>query len=57
MGTEGAEIFCKHCGKRWLLQENGQLKAAEGETEFPDILGSADEATEAPKSPWGEDSK
>ena len=31
--------------------------ADEGEIEFPDILGSADEATEAPKSPWGEDSK
>ena len=31
--------------------------ADEGEIEFPDILGSADEATKAPKSPWGEDSK
>ena len=29
----------------------------EGEIEFPDILGSADGTTEAPKSPWGEDSK
>ena len=31
--------------------------ADEGEIEFPDILGSADGTTEAPKSPWGEDSK
>ena len=37
MGTKGAEIFCNHCGKRWFLQENGQLKALEGETEFPHI--------------------
>ena len=37
MGTNGAEIFCNHCGKRWFLQENGQLKATEGETEFPHI--------------------
>ena len=31
--------------------------ADEGEIEFPDILGKVDEATEEPKSPWGEDSK
>ena len=31
--------------------------ADEGEIEFPDILGKADGTTEAPKSPWGEDSK
>ena len=31
--------------------------ADEGKIEFPDILGNADEATEEPKSPWGEDSK
>ena len=37
MGTMGAEIFCNHCTKRWFLQENGQLKATEGETEFPHI--------------------
>ena len=37
MGTKGAEIFCNHCGKRWFLQENGQLKATVGETEFPHI--------------------
>ena len=37
MATQGAEIFCNHCGKHWFLQENGQLKATEGETEFPHI--------------------
>ena len=37
MATEGAEIFCKHCGKRWFMEENGQLRALEGETEFPHI--------------------
>ena len=37
MATEGTEIFCKHCGKRWHMEENGQLRALEGETEFPHI--------------------
>ena len=37
MGSQGAELFCKHCGKRWYLQENGQLMATEGETEFSHI--------------------
>ena len=37
MGTSGAEIFCSHCGKRWFLEENGQLTAREGETEFSHI--------------------
>ena len=37
MGTQGAEIFCKACGKRWFLEENGQLRALTGETEFPHI--------------------
>ena len=37
MATEGAEIFCKHCGKRWRMEENGQLQATQGETEFPHI--------------------
>lgn len=34
MDSKGAEIFCKHCGKRWELQEDGDLRALEGETEF-----------------------
>ena len=37
MATEKVEIFCKACGKRWHMQENGQLKALSGETEFPHI--------------------
>ena len=37
MGTSGAEIFCNHCGKRWYLEENGQLTATQGETEFSHI--------------------
>ena len=37
MGSEGAELFCGACGKRWLWQEDGFLKAIEGETEFDHI--------------------
>ena len=37
MGSRGTELFCTHCGKHWVLQENGQLRATEGETEFPHI--------------------
>lgn len=37
MASEGAELYCKACGKRWLWQEDGYLKAVEGETEFDHI--------------------
>ena len=37
MATEGAEIFCKHCGKHWRMEENGSLSALNGETEFDHI--------------------
>lgn len=37
MSSEGAEIFCEKCGKRWLWQENGYLKTIDGETEFNHI--------------------
>ena len=37
MASEGAEIYCKACGKRWTLQENGTLTANEGETEFTQV--------------------
>ncbi len=37
MHSEGAELFCDACGKRWLWQEDGYLKALEGETEFDHI--------------------
>ena len=34
MYSEGAEIYCKRCGKRWELLPTGRLAATEGETEF-----------------------
>lgn len=37
MDSKGADIFCKHCGKRWHLTETGWLTALEGETEFAHI--------------------
>ena len=37
MDSKGAELFCHACGKRWLWQEDGYLKALEGETEFDHI--------------------
>jgi len=37
MASEGAEIFCTECGKRWTLGEDGQLSANEGETEFSHV--------------------
>lgn len=37
MRSEGAEIFCTQCGKRWVWEETGQLRALEGETEFDHI--------------------
>lgn len=37
MYSEGAKIFCKHCGKSWILTELGQIKAEKGETEFNSI--------------------
>ena len=37
MDTEGTELFCRKCGKRWSLEENGELRALEGVTEFSHI--------------------
>jgi len=34
MDTKGTEIFCTECGKHWNLEEDGSLRALEGETEF-----------------------
>lgn len=34
---KGTTITCNHCGKTWELDTLGQLKAAEGETEFSHI--------------------
>ena len=37
MASEGAEIYCPDCGKRWVLNEDGSLSAKEGVTEFSSI--------------------
>ena len=37
MDSRGAELFCTECGKRWVWQEDGFLRAVEGETEFDHI--------------------
>ena len=37
MGSKGTEIFCKECGKRWTLNEDGTLSANESITEFSHI--------------------
>ena len=37
MGSEGARIFCKACGKHWEMDTLGRLHALEGETEFSHI--------------------
>lgn len=37
MASEGAELYCTACGKRWEWQEDGYLRALSGETEFDHI--------------------
>ena len=37
MDSEGTQLFCKACGKRWEMSELGELSAVEGETEFSHI--------------------
>lgn len=37
MASSGTEIYCKHCGKRWKLNEDGTLTALTGETEFSHV--------------------
>ncbi len=37
MASEGTEIFCTECGKRWNVNEDGTLSALSGETEFSHI--------------------
>lgn len=34
ISSVGCEIFCRECGKRWRLNEDGSLSATEGETKF-----------------------
>ncbi len=37
MASQGAEIYCEECGKRWFMTELGELVATSGETEFTHI--------------------
>lgn len=37
MDSDGAEIWCNHCGKKYFMDEYGRLHANQGETEFPHI--------------------
>ncbi|MBQ7408494.1 MAG: 1-acyl-sn-glycerol-3-phosphate acyltransferase [Clostridia bacterium] len=37
MYSEGTELWCEECGKRWEMTELGEMKAKEGETEFSHI--------------------
>ncbi len=37
MNSKGEELFCEHCGKRWVWQEDGYIRALSGETEFDHI--------------------
>ena len=37
MASEGCEIYCTECGKRWRLNEDGTLTAKSGETEFSHV--------------------
>ena len=37
MASEGTELYCTACGKRWNLNEDGSLSALEGDTEFSHI--------------------
>lgn len=37
MDSKGSEIFCKECGKRWNLREDGYLESLDGNTIFNHI--------------------
>ena len=37
MTSAGSELRCGHCGKTWEMSELGELRALNGETEFPHI--------------------
>jgi ribosomal protein L37AE/L43A len=37
MNSDGNAIWCEKCGKKWAMDEFGELKATEGVTEFPHI--------------------
>lgn len=37
MDSKGVELFCRACGKRWTLCEDGTLEGADGVTEFSHV--------------------
>ena len=37
MCSEGTDLFCRRCGKRWHMTEYGELTANDGKTEFSHI--------------------
>jgi len=37
MATKGTELYCGECGKRWNMNELGELEAESGNTEFAHI--------------------
>ena len=37
MNSKLDEIYCEECGKHWTLEENGYLRALDGETEFDHV--------------------
>ncbi len=37
MSSKGTVLSCDACGKQWNLEEDGSLRALEGETEFPHV--------------------
>ena len=37
MRSSGAELYCNFCGKHWIWEETGALRALEGTTEFTHI--------------------
>lgn len=37
MSSKGTVLTCDECGKQWNLEEDGSLRALEGETEFPHV--------------------
>ena len=37
MATKGIRLFCKACGKTWIMQEDGQLASETGKTYFTHI--------------------
>lgn len=37
MSSQGTEIYCKHCSKRWTLNTDSTLTAKNGDTEFTKV--------------------